>query len=280
MIEGGGLGVFAPRTVGPDVGPGARTAWSTWRWPTRPRRSRWPSSTCRTSRVRSPTGSAPTRRRCASCVPEDRRRVYDVHSVIELLADTGSVLELRPSFGARAWSPRWPASRAGRSGSSPTTRCTWPARSTPMAADKAARFLQLCDAYDLPRRLPVRHPRVHGRTRGRDGGAGPPRRPPVRDRGQPDRARSARWCCARATGSAPRPWPAAASGRRCGSGPGRPASSGGMGLEGAVRLGFRRELEAVEDPAEREALFESMVERSYARRQGPERRDRTSRSTT
>ena len=38
---------------------------------------------------------------------------------------------------------------------------------------------------------------------------------------------------------------------------------GGMGLEGAVRLGFRRELEAVEDPAEREALFASMVDRAY-----------------
>ena len=38
---------------------------------------------------------------------------------------------------------------------------------------------------------------------------------------------------------------------------------GGMGLEGAVRLGFRRELEAVEDPVEREALFASMVELAY-----------------
>jgi len=37
-----------------------------------------------------------------------------------------------------------------------------------------------------------------------------------------------------------------------------------MGLEGAVRLGYRRELDAVEDPTEREALFEAMVERSYA----------------
>jgi acetyl-CoA carboxylase carboxyltransferase component len=36
-----------------------------------------------------------------------------------------------------------------------------------------------------------------------------------------------------------------------------------MGLEGAVRLGFRRELEAVEDAAEREALFASMVEMAY-----------------
>jgi len=38
---------------------------------------------------------------------------------------------------------------------------------------------------------------------------------------------------------------------------------GGMGLEGAVRLGYRRELAAVADPAERQALFEQMVARSY-----------------
>jgi acetyl-CoA carboxylase carboxyltransferase component len=38
---------------------------------------------------------------------------------------------------------------------------------------------------------------------------------------------------------------------------------GGMGLEGAVRLGFRRELDAVADPAERQRLFDSMVERAY-----------------
>jgi acetyl-CoA carboxylase carboxyltransferase component len=36
-----------------------------------------------------------------------------------------------------------------------------------------------------------------------------------------------------------------------------------MGLEGAVRLGFRRELDAIADATEREAAFESMVERAY-----------------
>jgi acetyl-CoA carboxylase carboxyltransferase component len=36
-----------------------------------------------------------------------------------------------------------------------------------------------------------------------------------------------------------------------------------MGLEGAVRLGFRRELDAVDDPDQRDQLFESMVERAY-----------------
>jgi acetyl-CoA carboxylase carboxyltransferase component len=38
---------------------------------------------------------------------------------------------------------------------------------------------------------------------------------------------------------------------------------GGMGLEGAVRLGFRRELEAVEDEGERQTLFDDMVARMY-----------------
>jgi acetyl-CoA carboxylase carboxyltransferase component len=40
---------------------------------------------------------------------------------------------------------------------------------------------------------------------------------------------------------------------------------GGMGLEGAVRLGYRKELEAISDPDERERVFQEMVEASYAR---------------
>jgi len=40
---------------------------------------------------------------------------------------------------------------------------------------------------------------------------------------------------------------------------------GGMGLEGAVRLGYKKELEAIEDDAERETMFETLVARSYER---------------
>jgi acetyl-CoA carboxylase carboxyltransferase component len=39
---------------------------------------------------------------------------------------------------------------------------------------------------------------------------------------------------------------------------------GGMGLEGAVRLGYRKELEAIDDPDERERAFQEMVDRMYA----------------
>ena len=38
---------------------------------------------------------------------------------------------------------------------------------------------------------------------------------------------------------------------------------GGMGLEGAVKLGYRNELAAIEDPAERKRTFDEMVDRMY-----------------
>ena len=38
---------------------------------------------------------------------------------------------------------------------------------------------------------------------------------------------------------------------------------GGMGLEGAVKLGYRKELEAIEDSEEREAAYQTLVDRMY-----------------
>ena len=38
-----------------------------------------------------------------------------------------------------------------------------------------------------------------------------------------------------------------------------------MGLEGAVRLGFRKELDSIEDPEARNAMFRQMVELAYER---------------
>ena len=40
---------------------------------------------------------------------------------------------------------------------------------------------------------------------------------------------------------------------------------GGMGLEGAVRLGYRKELEAIDDPDAREARYRQLVTNSYER---------------
>ena len=41
-----------------------------------------------------------------------------------------------------------------------------------------------------------------------------------------------------------------------------------MGLEGAVKLGFRKELEKIEDPAARQAKFEEMVAAAYEQGKG------------
>ncbi|MBW2411359.1 MAG: hypothetical protein JRF72_16295, partial [Deltaproteobacteria bacterium] len=38
---------------------------------------------------------------------------------------------------------------------------------------------------------------------------------------------------------------------------------GGMGLEGAVKLGFKKEIEAVKDEGERQALFDKLVAKMY-----------------
>jgi acetyl-CoA carboxylase carboxyltransferase component len=43
---------------------------------------------------------------------------------------------------------------------------------------------------------------------------------------------------------------------------------GAMGLEGAVRLGMRRELAAIEDPQERSQAFDAAVAAAYERGQG------------
>ena len=55
---------------------------------------------------------------------------------------------------------------------------------------------------------------------------------------------------------------------------------GGMGLEGAVKLGYRKELAAIEDPAERAGALRRDGRAHVRAREGRELRDRTSRSTT
>jgi len=129
-------------------------------------------------------------------------------------------------------------------------------------ADKAARFLQLCDAFDLPVVFlcdtpgimvgPEIEKRAHVRHAARMFVVGASLTVPfctiVLRKGYGLGA------MAMAGGSFKAPlftvaWPT--------------GEFGGMGLEGAVKLGFRKELAAVTDPQERRALFDQMVERMY-----------------
>ena len=79
------------------------------------------------------------------------------------------------------------------------------------------------------------------------------------------RCRGSRSCCARVTGSGRRRWRQARSTRRLSTASWPTGEFGGMNLEGAVRLGFRKELESIEDEGDRKNAFEAMVAEAYQR---------------
>jgi len=260
MIEGGGLGVFAPEAIGPlrvqvpngvvdlvadDEAGAVHTA----------------------KQYLSYFQGALTDWTCADqsllrdCVPEDRRRAYDVHSVLELLADTGSVLELRSGFSPGMVSAliRIEGRPVGVLANNPLHLA---GAVDADCADKAARFMQLCEAFDLPLLFLCDTPGFMVGPQAEETGL-------VRHVSRmfvTGASLSIPFCTvilrkgyglgaqAMAGGSFRQPiftvaWPT--------------GELGGMGLEGAVRLGFRRELDAIEDPGEREAAYVSMVERAY-----------------
>ncbi len=264
MIEGGGLGVFSPDDVGPvsvqvpngvidvlaaDEKEAVEVA--------RQYLSYFQGDVSGEVRAWSCADQAALR----AVVPPDRRRVYDVRRAIELLADEGSVLELRPSFF-----PGMVTALARLEG-----RAVGVIANNPMhlagaidagCADKAARFMQLCEAFGLPLLIlcdtpgfmvgPEAEETALVRHVSRMFVVGASMTVPfatvVLRKGYGLGAQ------AMAGGSFRRPlftvaWPT--------------GELGGMGLEGAVRLGFRRELDQIADPEEREAAFSAMVFRAY-----------------
>ncbi len=196
-----------------------------------------------------------------TCIPEERSRVYDMRHVIEVLADAGSVLELR-----RGFAPGMVTALARIAGRSIGVVANEPGHLGGAidsdGADKAARFLQLCDAHDIPvlflcdtpgfmvgpdaeTTAQVRH---FSRLFVVGASLTVPFLTVVVRKGYGLGAQ------AMAGGSFRSPiitvaWPS--------------GELGGMGLEGAVRLGFRRELDAAPDDEARQALFQAMVERAY-----------------
>jgi acetyl-CoA carboxylase carboxyltransferase component len=195
------------------------------------------------------------------CVPEHRRRAYDVHRVIELLADAGSVLELRPGFSPGMISAliRLEGRPVGVLANNPVHLA---GAIDANCADKAARFMQLCEAFALPLLTLCDTPGFM---------VGPEAEETALVRHVSrlfvtGASLSVPFCTvvlrkayglgaqAMAGGGFHRPiftvaWPT--------------GELGGMGLEGAVRLGFRRELDAIEDAEDREAAYMSMVGRAY-----------------
>ena len=260
MIEGGGLGVYKPAEVGPVevqdpngvidilVEDEAEAVAATKRY-----LSYFQGATA--------PGEAPDQRLLRHLIPENRLRVYDIRTVIETLADKDSVLELRPRFGIGVVTAlvRIEGRPFGLIANNP--RHLGGAVDAD-AGDKAARFMQLCDAFDLPmislcdtpgfmvgpqaeRTALVRHV---SRMFVTAASLSVPFLTIVLRKGYGLGAQ------AMAAGSFHAPmftvsWPS--------------GEFGGMGLEGAVRLGFRKELEAIEDPQQRKAAYEKMVAAAY-----------------
>ena len=260
MIEGGGLGVFAPEEVGPiDVqAPNgvvdlvvedeaeavleAKRYLAYFQGPL----AEWRAADQRVLRT---------------SIPENRLRAYDVRAVIEALCDEGSVLELRREFGIGIVTAlvRIEGRPFGLLANNP--HHLGGAIDAP-AADKAARFLQLCDAYALPVLSLCDTP---GFMVG----------PEVEKQAQVRHV--SRMFVTAASLSVP--WFTVVLRKGYGLGAqGMTGGSfhapffivswptgefGGMGLEGAVRLAYRRELEAVDDPAARDALYQKLVAQLY-----------------
>ncbi len=185
MIEGGGLGTFAPEDIGPldvqvangvvDVAVAdeaeavavAKRYLSYFAGPT----DDWSYGDPHDLR---------------DLIPENRRTAYDVRTVVHGLADADSVLELRPSWGVGMVTAlaRVEGRPLGIVANNPVHLA---GAIDADGADKAARFLQLCDAFDLPVLFLCDTPGIMvGRRRGHRARA--PRQPAVRRRGQPRRA--------------------------------------------------------------------------------------------
>jgi acetyl-CoA carboxylase carboxyltransferase component len=194
--------------------------------------------------------SAPDQPSLREAVPERERRAYEVAPIVETLADEDSVTFLREAFAPEMVTAL--ARIEGRPvGFIANNTMVAAGAVTSGAADKAARFLQLCDAFGLPVISLVDTPGYMVGVEAEQTGL-------VR--------RASRLLVA---GAAMRV-PLIAVVLRRGYGLGAQAMTGGslheplltvawpgahlgpMGLEGAVRLGLRKELEAIEDDEARE----------------------------
>ncbi len=262
MIEGGGLGSFEPKSIGPseqqyangvidvlvdDEADAVRIAKQYLTFFIRQRTADWTAVDQRELRV---------------AIPENRVRIYDMRALLKTMVDTDSILELRGGFApgiitafarVEGHSMGIVANNPGHLGGAIDSD----------GADKAARFLQLCDGFDIPVLFICDTPGFM---------VGP----------ESEATAAVRHVSRMFVTGANLTVPFATIVVRKGYGLGAQAMAGGsfkapqfcvawptgefggMNIEGAVRLGMKRELVAIDDEAERAAAFEAMVDRMYA----------------
>ena len=260
MIEGGGLGVYLPEDIGPidvQVANGVVDLAVADEVEAVAVAQRYLSY----FQGEVASWEAPDPDCLREVVPTNRKQVYDVRAVIDGLADVGWVTELRAGFGRGIVTAlvRMEGRPLGVLANDPAHLGGAIDRD---AADKAARFLQLCDAHGLdvlflcdtpgflvgPEAEAQAQVRHFARLFVTAGSMTVPFGTVVLRKGYGLGAQAMAGGSFRA-GLFTLSWPT--------------GEFGGMGLEGAVKLGFRRELEAIDDPVEREAAFDQMVAAAY-----------------
>ena len=261
MVEGGGLGVFAPEQIGPAdvqqrsgvidvlVDDEAQAVAAAKKY-------------LAFFQGRLPTWLESDPLLLRDALPENRVRSYDMRAVMQQVADVDSLLELRAGFGAGIFTAlaRIEGRPVGLMASNPAHLG---GAIDAAAADKAARFMQLCNAHGLPLVSLVDTP---GFMVG----------PEVEAQAQ------VRHVSRMFIVAAHLRVPFFAVVLRKAYGLGAMAMTGGgfhvplatvawpsgefgaMGLEGAVSLGYRKELAAAAPGAERDALYADLLARQYA----------------
>jgi len=269
MIEGGGLGSHHPADVGPievqyangvvdlRVADDAAAVAAARRYLSYFRRT--PPQPTADARAERPDQIA-----LRDLIPAHRKRVYAVRDVIHTLLE--DVLELRAGFG-----PGMVTALARLNGRPLGVLANDPVHLGGAidadGADKAVRFMQLCDAFGLPLLFLADTPGFM---------VGP----------EAEKTAAVRRCSRMFVTGANLRVPAGTVVLRKGYGLGAQAMAagsfkaplfcigwptsefGGMGLEGAVKLGLRRELEAIGDAQERQQAYDEAVAAAYERGRG------------
>jgi acetyl-CoA carboxylase carboxyltransferase component len=261
MVEGGGLGVFEPGQIGPSDVQFANGVIDVLVADEVQAIVVAQQYLAMVSLQKSDAVNAPDQRLLRAMVPENRLRSYQVRQVLTGLFDTNSVLELKAGYGVGIVT-----ALAKLNGHSVAVIANNPVHLggaiDPDAAEKLALFLALANRYQLPLVSLVDTP-------------GFMVAPAIEAKAQVRYASQLFVAAAKLT------VPCVAVVLRKGYGLGAMAMTAGgfhqtsatvawptaefgaMGLEGAVRLGYRKELAAVEGSA-RDALFDQLLAKQYA----------------
>ena len=262
MIEGGGLGSFAPTEIGPmDVQ--AKNGVVDLVADDEAHATALTQQCLGYFQGGSETWQCADQVELRDMMPADRRYVYDVRSVITQIVDSDSFLELSHAYGCAVITGF--ARIEGRAVGVIANDCRYLGGAVNAeAAEKTAKFITLCDNFDIPIVSLCDSPGFMVGPASEEEAA-------VRRMAQLFIAGAklttplvtiflrkgyGLGAMAMAGGSFHKPiysasWPS--------------GEFGGMGLEGAVRLGYKKELEAVTEGEERDALFNQLVDKMYER---------------